>query len=190
MYTLSPKTLTAIVSECDEKKEGKVVMPAQVEHKGQTYAVTEIGDSAFLGCSIQSVVISESVQSIGYKAFKVCGNLTDVFIPKSVTHIGECAFQCYDIGYGDGYTYHYERDDEKDKEVGIKITTEKDAMCFSIPMSALCQHLKLRPDCKISIGERAKSTIRLGDIFEGAETDEGGSDDDVPYFSEEAEYDM
>ena len=103
-YTLSPKTLTAIVSECDEKKEGKVVLPAQVEHKGQTYAVTEIGDSAFLGCSIQSVVISESVQSIGDKAFKACGNLTDVFIPKSVTHIGECAFQCYDIGYGDGYT--------------------------------------------------------------------------------------
>lgn len=26
-YTLSPKTLTVVVSNCDEKKEGKVVLP-------------------------------------------------------------------------------------------------------------------------------------------------------------------
>lgn len=102
-YTLSQKTLTAVVSGCDEKKEGKVVLPTEVEHKGQTYAVMEIGDRAFLGCPIQSIVISGSVQSIGDRAFRACGDLTDVFIPQSVTHIGEAAFQCYEIGYGDGY---------------------------------------------------------------------------------------
>ncbi len=102
-YTLSQKTLTAVVSNCDEKKEGKVVLPTQVEYKGKTYAVTEIGDRAFLGCPIQSIVISGSVQSIGDRAFRACGDLTDVFIPQSVTHIGEAAFQCYEIGYGDGY---------------------------------------------------------------------------------------
>lgn len=317
-YTLSQKTLTAVVSGCDEKKEGKVVLPTEVEHKGQTYAVMEIGDRAFLGCPIQSIVISGSVQSIGDRAFRACGDLTDVFIPQSVTHIGEAAFQCYDIGYGDGYVietfshlydsrdncnaiietatntlvegsantkipssvtligdnafagrtslthidipgtvtsiksdafrncenlvsisfseglneigsdafngcssltelvfpnsltelginyfyecnslktlvipnsvvstecigmesllqlpqltylqlppnllidicssasnYHYEREDEKDKEVGIRITTEQDALCFSVPMPALCSHLKLNPNCKISVG--------------------------------------
>ncbi len=104
MYTLSPKTLTAVVSSCDEKKKGKVVLPAQVEHKEKIYVVTEIGDNAFMGCSIQSIVISENVQSIGDRAFYACGDLEDVFIPKSVTHIGERAFECYEFGYGDGYT--------------------------------------------------------------------------------------
>lgn len=56
-----------------------------------------------MGCSIQSIVISENVQSIGERAFSACGDLTDVFIPRSVTHIGKEAFKCYDIGYGDGY---------------------------------------------------------------------------------------
>lgn len=90
--------------------------------------------------------------------------------------------------YAAAGNYHY--DDEEEKETNIKITTEQDALCFSVPMSALCQHLKLNPNCKIGIGEGAESTVHLGDIFKGTETDEGGSDDDVPYFSEEAEYDM
>lgn len=103
-YTLSPKTLTAVVSNCDEKKEGKVVLPAQVEHKGKTYAVTEIGEYAFCGCSkMQSIIIPDGVQTIGAKVFRGCSELMDVFIPRSVTHIGKAAFQCYDIGYGDGY---------------------------------------------------------------------------------------
>lgn len=103
-YTLSQKTLTAVVSNCDEKKEGKVVLPTQVEYKGKTYAITEIGDRAFLGCPhIQSIIIPDGVQTIGASVFGGCSELTDVFIPRSVTHIGEEAFQCYDIGYGDGY---------------------------------------------------------------------------------------
>lgn len=27
------------------------------------------------------------------------------------------------------------------------------SMCFSVPMPALCSHLKLNPNCKISVGE-------------------------------------
>ncbi len=101
-YTLSPKTLTGVVSNCDEKKEGKVVLPTQVEYKGKTYAVTEIGEYAFCGCSkMQSIIIPDGVQSIENGAFCGCDGLTDVFISKSVTHIGERAFYVYDIGFGD-----------------------------------------------------------------------------------------
>lgn len=86
-YTLSPKTLTAVVSECDEKKEGKVVLPAQVEHKGKTYAVTEIREYAFCRCSkMQSIIIPDGVQSIE-GAFIGCERLMEIFIPKSVTNI-------------------------------------------------------------------------------------------------------
>lgn len=234
-YTLSLKTLTAVVSECDEKKEGKVVLPAQVEHKGKTYAVTEIGHNAFAKCTalthidipktvttigwyafedcenLVSISFSEGLNEIEAEAFRGCSSLKELVFPDSLTELGinyfyECnslktlvipnsvvSTEC--IGMEtllqnpqltylqlpphilisiclEASNYHY--GDEEYKEVGIKITTEKDAMCFSIPMPALCQHLKLRPDCKISVGDEAESTIHLGDIFEGREETEKG----------------
>lgn len=55
--------------------------------------VTEIGDSAFLGCSgIKSVLIPESVTSIGAHAFSLCENLESVNIPNKVTSIETYAF--------------------------------------------------------------------------------------------------
>ncbi len=48
--------------------------------------------------SIWSVVIGESVTSIGDSAFYYCEYLTDVTIPDSVTTIGDDAFYCCSIG--------------------------------------------------------------------------------------------
>lgn len=107
-YTLSPKTLTAVVSGCDEKKEGKVVLPAQVEHKGQTYAVTKIGRSAFDRCSqMQSIVIPNGVQSIECGAFSGCERLMEIFIPKSVTNIDVAIFCAIPIykDYADPHSF-------------------------------------------------------------------------------------
>ena len=57
-------------------------------------SVTSIGDSAFFGCtSLTSVTIGNSVTSIGYDAFYNCTSLTSVTIPDSVTSIGNTAFQ-------------------------------------------------------------------------------------------------
>lgn len=42
--------------------------------------------------SVRSVVIENSVSTIGNNAFSSCTNLTHVSIPKSVTHIGTSAF--------------------------------------------------------------------------------------------------
>ena len=47
----------------------------------------------FYNCySLTSVVIGDSVTSIGDRAFEDCSSLTSIVIPDSVTSIGESAF--------------------------------------------------------------------------------------------------
>ena len=56
-------------------------------------SVTNIGDSAFAGCSsLTSIVIPNSVTSIGSYAFSGCSSLTSIEIPNSVTSIGYATF--------------------------------------------------------------------------------------------------
>jgi hypothetical protein len=61
--------------------------------------------------SLTSVVIPNSVTSIGYGAFYECFSLTSVVIPRSVTSIGENAFYgCYNLtvkGYKNSYAQTY-----------------------------------------------------------------------------------
>ncbi len=55
--------------------------------------VTEIGNSAFDGCSrLTNVVIGNGVTSIGERGFNDCTGLTSIIIPDSVTSIGWRAF--------------------------------------------------------------------------------------------------
>ena len=53
--------------------------------------VTSIGDYAFYGCRLTSIILPEGVTEIGEYAFRGC-SLTSITIPKSVTTFGNYAF--------------------------------------------------------------------------------------------------
>ncbi len=68
-------------------------------------SVQSISDYAFYNCSsLTSVTIGNSVQSIGESAFEDCDSLTSIEIPDSVTSIGEKAF--YDCSSLTSITYN------------------------------------------------------------------------------------
>ena len=76
---------------------GELVIPESVELYGTTYLVTVIGGSAFEGCSglTGSLVIPNSVVSIGAYAFIDCNSFTNLTIGNAVQEINEYAFaQC------------------------------------------------------------------------------------------------
>ncbi len=60
-------------------------------HDGKT--ILGIGEYAFKGCSITSIIIPDGVLSIGKGAFDGCSNLTEVILPEEITSIGEEAFR-------------------------------------------------------------------------------------------------
>ena len=68
--------------------EKSIIIPASIDG----YKVVAIADRAFADTFIESVIISESVTSIGWFAFDGCIKLKSITVPSSVTSIGYAAF--------------------------------------------------------------------------------------------------
>lgn len=78
--------------------QGELNIPASVSYGGTDYAVTNIGNSAFMYYFyLTSLTIPNSVTTIEDGAFAYCSGFTgDLIIPNSVTTIGASAFfTCY-----------------------------------------------------------------------------------------------
>ena len=80
-----------------KKATGDVVIPETVANPktGKEYPVTSIGQNAFKGSLLTSIVIPSSVTSVGIGAFKECNLLVSAELPPSVTEIPmECFYGC------------------------------------------------------------------------------------------------
>ena len=77
---------------------GDIVVPSTVDYEGVTYTVTAIGEIAFGGCEgqLNSVIVPNTVTTIGESAFASSPHLSLVILPNSIESFGTGAFaRCY-----------------------------------------------------------------------------------------------
>ena len=92
-YTVTNVANKTVSVSIDENNAiATVVIPPTISYGNEGYTVTSIADYAFQGWSITSVVIPNTVTSIGNYAFDECMSLTSATIGSSVETIGDYAF--------------------------------------------------------------------------------------------------
>ena len=77
---------------------GALVLPDTVTHNGITYTIRAIGACAFSGCPIFTVVIPNTVDSLGDAAFGGCSYLSEVTFSNALRYIGRYAFNGTNLG--------------------------------------------------------------------------------------------
>ena len=71
---------------------GAVTIPSTVTYSGKTYTVTSIEPNTFMGCKLTSINLSNTITTIGSRAFQDCNGLTSLTLPEGVTIIEGYAF--------------------------------------------------------------------------------------------------
>ena len=91
---LSGITNTSGVNFYNKSNLVRIVLPKKLTSLGSL----SYGDGVFEGCSsLKSMIIPDSVTTIGYRAFYNCDNLKSIVIPNNVKTIGERAFASCDF---------------------------------------------------------------------------------------------
>lgn len=109
-YRLNSSKLTATVwSSPKYQYEEDIKIPSHLSHKGKNYTVTSIygyqgnwgnqNRGAFCGCkSLKSVVIPNTIKTIGDCAFWNCQSLVSISFPNGLEEIGNAAFEyCHNL---------------------------------------------------------------------------------------------
>ena len=94
-YVVTKGKTAQVANQSPEDLPDEVVIPATIECEGIVCNVTSIDDRAFSETSIKSVIIPNSVTSIGEEAFYHCKKLISATLPSSITSIEKRTFyQC------------------------------------------------------------------------------------------------
>ena len=89
VYRVNADRKTCTIMESYVRQMTSIKLPAYVDG----YKITAIDDSAFSEFTqLESIIISDGVESIGLSAFRGCKALKHIELPDSVKYIGESAF--------------------------------------------------------------------------------------------------
>ena len=75
---------------------GDIVIPSQVELYGDQYTVAGIDDYAFRDCNVTTVVLPNTIETIGYEAFSGCTGLTSIVVKAVTPPTTYSSFYSYD----------------------------------------------------------------------------------------------
>ena len=98
-YVLNNEEKTAeVVEPSGFRYQGDIVVPDTVNQDGTDYAVTSLGEGAFMQSTLTSVQLpKQTLRVIGPYAFLECSGLTEIDVPETVTTIGESALETYHL---------------------------------------------------------------------------------------------
>lgn len=93
-YRVMSDSTIKVVRPDTTTAELDLIIPETITFRGHTYSVTSIDSSAYSNCEgMIAMTLPNSIDSIGYKAFAYCNNITNVYIPDNVKFIEQDAFQ-------------------------------------------------------------------------------------------------
>ena len=97
-YATGENIASVVRSDAEILRDQDVVIPSSIEIDGKPYEVKSIGNSAFVGCPMKSLIIEPGIEEIGRAAFWNAYSLRKVILPEGLLSIGESAFRyCYGL---------------------------------------------------------------------------------------------
>ena len=132
---------------------GSVNIPETFIMDDVNYKVTGIGDEAFKGSSIGSIIIPDSVLRIGNSAFEGCTSLTSIHLPTKLLTIGDDAFKgCTHLSHSIILNSQFIPDDVTVPDVVIETNTSSSNE-YEVVTTAL--NFLFIPDTVLYVGESA-----------------------------------
>ena len=75
-----------------EHYSGDIVLPENIEYKGKTYTVAELGSQAFKGEPVTSVVMPNTITKVGLGSFQDCTQLASVTLSTGIAKLQQNMF--------------------------------------------------------------------------------------------------
>lgn len=99
-YTVNEDGKSCTLTETADTGTAAIRIPRETTIRGREYTVTAIGEDAFRSAKMQTLILPDTLTSIGDSAFQNCVCLKRLILPDNVREIGDFAFMnCTGLSY-------------------------------------------------------------------------------------------